>query len=136
MAGGGPVSEESRTKQREVLKLDRPFFDKSLVRSYSSFERLHHPPGTIPCWPGLCLIGIACSGLFASKLDLLDGAVSQFSLGQSYRRLDPPLLMTSKSILHEGLSIRRRYDLDLGLDCCLSQRATRFFRIARTIRWA
>jgi hypothetical protein len=29
----------SRAKQREFLKVSRPFFDKSQVRSFSSFEK-------------------------------------------------------------------------------------------------
>ena len=33
------MSPELRAKQREFLKLARPFFDKSLVRSFSSLER-------------------------------------------------------------------------------------------------
>jgi hypothetical protein len=33
------MSRKSRAKQREVLKLGRPFFNKSLVRSFSSFEK-------------------------------------------------------------------------------------------------
>lgn len=33
------MSWESRAKQRELLKLPRPFLDKSLVRSFSSFEK-------------------------------------------------------------------------------------------------
>lgn len=36
------MSRESRAKQREFLKLARPFFDKSLVRSFSSFEKPRH----------------------------------------------------------------------------------------------
>ena len=39
------MSPELRAKQREFLKLARPFFDKSLVRSYSSFEKPCHRPG-------------------------------------------------------------------------------------------
>lgn len=42
------MSRESRAKQWELLKLDRPFFNKSLVRSFSSLEiplhRLGDPP--------------------------------------------------------------------------------------------
>ena len=47
------MSRELRAKQREFLKLARPFFDKSLVRSFSCFEKLHLRPGALSGRPGL-----------------------------------------------------------------------------------
>ena len=76
------MSRELRAKQREVLKLARPFFDKSLVRSFSSFEilaigtvvsggdpsDLEHEP--VPSWL-LCIRRLAETYTRVRNLDLL-----------------------------------------------------------------
>jgi len=67
------MSRESRAKQREFLKLARPFFDKSLVRSFSSFEKPHYWPGTLPSPPGFAELILPVAGLFVRMLDSLGG---------------------------------------------------------------
>ncbi len=60
------------------------FFNKSLVRSFSSFEKLRHRPDALPVRPGFALIDIACSRLLVRTLDCLGSAVMQLTLGYAW----------------------------------------------------
>jgi len=53
------MSWERRAKQREFLHRPLLFFDKSLVRSFSFFEKPPHRLGYSPYPAGLCIIDMA-----------------------------------------------------------------------------
>jgi hypothetical protein len=46
-----PVDHPTYSEAAEVSQADPPFIDKSLVRSFSSFEKPHHRPGSFPSDP-------------------------------------------------------------------------------------
>lgn len=74
------MSREPRAKQREFLKLDRPFFDKSLVRRFSSFEKPRHRPV------------ISKSPIYQQKATYVDFLLSKnFIFGPALYRAGPPL---------------------------------------------